>query len=308
MKAQVTLLGRREGKPIQHRQWVSFNVDFRFAPTDVIDAVQTALRAESIHDVATEPAPECILMDYKESYCNYAVRYWLTDLAANDPTSSVVRERIYFALRRANIPQSIPAQSLFITEDDQSRRQRKQTEELQRRIGALKKVELFHTLKDQELNDLATCLKVAPFSRGEVMTKQGAEAHWLYIIIEGTAEVTVTIDNAGLSTKVAVLREGDFFGEAGMLTGARRSATVAALTDVECYRLDKEAFKNIIVQRREIAEDISRVMARRRVEIEAIKEDLSEEAQSHRMQQRQGDILHRILSFFAAEKENGSRV
>jgi len=130
MKSQVTILGRRAGQPRQHRQWVYFNVDFRYSPADVIDVVQTALRAEPIPNLALEPQPNCVLMDFKESYGSYAVRYWLTDLAVDDPTNSIVRTRIYFALRRANIPLSIPAHSLFVTEEDQSRLERKRAEEI----------------------------------------------------------------------------------------------------------------------------------------------------------------------------------
>ena len=301
MKGQVTLLGRREGKPIQHREWVYFNVDFRFLPSTVIDVVQTALCAEPIPNVATDPLPNCVFMDFKDSYGSYAVRYWLTDLSQDAPTNSVVRERIFFALKRANIAISIPAQMLFITEDDQSRRKRKQTEELNHRISALKQVEIFHTLTDEEYGQLADHLKVAPFVQGETITRQGAEAHWLYIIIKGSVEVRVTIDDSGLSRRVSLLSVGDFFGEGGMMTGERRAATVIAMTDVECYRLGKESFAEIITHRREIAEDISRVMARRRVELEAIKEDLDEEAKNLRMNQRQDDILHRILRFFSTD-------
>src|SRR2546423_206283 len=93
MKGQVLLLARRTGEPRQHRQWVYFNVDFRFAPTDVVEAVETALCAEPIENVASEPAAHCIVSDFKESYISYAVRYWLTDLALTDPTDSVVRQR-----------------------------------------------------------------------------------------------------------------------------------------------------------------------------------------------------------------------
>src|ERR1044071_7426070 len=79
MKSHVIVLGRRSGQPRQHRQWVYFNVDFRYSPMEVIDMVETALHAEPIANVAAEPAPNCVLMDFKESYCSYAVRYWLTD-------------------------------------------------------------------------------------------------------------------------------------------------------------------------------------------------------------------------------------
>jgi small-conductance mechanosensitive channel/CRP-like cAMP-binding protein len=297
MKSQVTILGRRSGQPRQHRQWVYFNVDFRHAPSDVIDAIETALRAEPIANIAPEPPPNCVLMDFKESYGSYAVRYWLTDLAVDDPTNSIVRTRIYFALRRAGIPLSIPAHSLFVTEEDGSREERKSAAKIDERVKALKGVELFDALTDEERLSLAARLRVAPFVRGEAMTRQGAEAHWLYLIAHGDAEVRVSVDG-NLSEQIATLHAGDFFGEMGMMTGAPRAATVIALTDVECYRVDKEAFHDILLRRPEIAEDISAVLARRRVELDAVREDLNEEAKRERLRRHQGDLLQRIRKFF----------
>jgi small-conductance mechanosensitive channel/CRP-like cAMP-binding protein len=299
MRSQVLVLGRRAGLPRQHRQWVYFNVDFRYSPTEVIDAVETALRAESIPNIAATPEPNCILMDFKESFASFAVRYWLTDLAADDPTNSVVRTRIYFALRRAGIPLSIPAQSLFVTEDDLSRRERKSGEQLKDRVTTLGQLELFRTLTEEERQSLAGRLRVAPFSRGEAITRQGAEAHWLYVLTRGDAEVRVSVDGRGTSERVATLHAGDFFGEMGMMTGEPRAATVMALSNVECYRLDKEAFNDIMHRRPEIAEDISQVLARRRVELDARREDLTEEAKRARMKHHQVDVLARIKQFFA---------
>jgi small-conductance mechanosensitive channel len=298
MKSQVAILGRRAGQPRQHRQWVYFNVDFRYGPAEVIEVVETAIRAEPIANVASDPQPNCVVMDFKESYCSYAVRYWLTDLAVDDPTNSIVRTRIYFALRRADIPLSIPAQALFVTEEGQQRGDRKRTEEIEKRSGALKRVALFHTLTDEERHALAPRLRIAPFVRGEAMTRQGAEAHWLYLISRGDAEVRVSLDG-NLSERVATLHAGDFFGEMGMMTGEPRSATVIALSDVECYRVDKDAFHDILRSRPEIAEDISQILAQRRAELDAAREDLNEEAKVARMRSHQTDLLQRIRNFFA---------
>jgi len=134
------------------------------------------------------------------------------------------------------------------------------------------------------------------------MTRQGAEAHWLYLIHKGDAEVRVSVDGGKTSERVAIIHAGDFFGEMGLMTGAPRSATVNALTDVECYRLDKEAFNETLHRRPEIAEDISLILARRRVELEATREDLTEEAKRLRMQYHQGDFLQRIKKFFTLEQ------
>ena len=275
------------------------NVDFRYSPTEVIDAVEVALRAEPIPNIASAPAPNCVMMDFKESFGSYAVRYWLTDLAVDDPTNSIVRTRIYFALLRAGIPLSIPAQSLFVTEDDLSRRQRKGDEEIEDRVTTLKRIELFRTLTDAERHSLAGRLRVAPFARGEAITRQGAKAHWLYVITKGDAEVRVFVDGSAVSESIATLHIGDFFGEMGMMTGEPRMATVMALSNVECYRLDKEAFNDVLRSRPEIAEDISRVLARRRAELDAARENLNEEAKRERMKYHQVDLLARIKHFFA---------
>jgi small-conductance mechanosensitive channel/CRP-like cAMP-binding protein len=299
MKGRVTLLGHREGAPRQQRRWVYFNVDFRFPPTEVITAVEAALRAEPIPRVAAEPAPHCIMTEFKDSYATYAARYWLADLASTDPTDSVVRTRIYSALRRAGIPPSIPARSLFVTEESESRREHKHSEEVERRVKALDNVELFRRLTAEETRELAERMRAAPFVRGEALTKQGAEAHWLYIVIEGKAEVHVAID--GKSEKVATLGAGDFFGEMGLMTGEARSATVVAETDVLCYRLDKQAFQQILSRRPEIAEDISHVLARRRVELEAVRGELSEEALRRRVDHTQNALLDRIREFFGLD-------
>jgi len=129
------------------------------------------------------------------------------------------------------------------------------------------------------------------------MTRQGAEAHWLYLMTAGEAEVRVSTEG-NLNERVAALHAGDVFGEMGMMTGEPRTATVIAVTDVECYRLDKEAFHDILQRRPEIADDISTLLATRRVELEAAREDLNEEAKRQRMRYHQNDLRRRIKNFF----------
>ena len=82
------------------------------------------------------------------------------------------------------------------------------------------------------------------------------------------------------------------------MTGEPRSATVVAQTDVECYRLDKEAFHDILQQRPEIAEDISMLLAKRRVELKTAREGLNEEAKRMRTRYHHNELLRRIKKFF----------
>lgn len=300
MKNQVTVLGRRWGKPRQHRMSVPFTVDFRHAPSAVIDAVQQALRAQPIPNVATEPPADCVLVDFKESDCAYAVRYWLTEIARDTPTTSEVRMRIFVALQRAGMPLSIPAQSVFLTMESRSRDQRKQAEETEQRIEALKHVMILSPLNDEERREIAEQLTVAPFRKGELMTRQGNVAHHLYIMTRGDADVRINTGN-GAMRKVGEVHSGDVFGEMGLMTGEPRSATVVATSDVLCYKLDRAGFAAAVQRRPELAEQISHLLARRKVELEAAKAGLAAEMTTQRMRDAQGDMLRRIRDFFRLE-------
>lgn len=298
------ILGMRDGKPAPHRMWVHFNVDFRYSPADVIAAVQGALHAAPMEGVAQDPPPNVVCYDFarpeNDSVIRYAVRYFLTDLARDDPTSSLVRTRVFAALRRAGIPLAVPAAMRFIEEHDHERRARKQQKELERRREALGKVEILKPLTPEELTMVAEGLSFVPFAAGEVITKQGAIAHFLYIVTSGTAEVRVRGDE-GAETVVAKIEAPGFFGEMGLMTGEPRMATVTALTPVECLRLDKEAFRRIMTQRPEVAADISAVLAQRKVELQMARENCDATARERRIAAESGRLLDAIEKFFALE-------
>lgn len=99
-----------------------------------------------------------------DSNCHFAFRYWLTDLAKDDPTDSTVRNRIFFALQRAEIPLTMPAQAVFLTKDSDARKVRKEATQKEQRRTALREVEVFETLTDDEIGELAEGLHFAPFA------------------------------------------------------------------------------------------------------------------------------------------------
>lgn len=304
IKSQVLIQGQRSGQPLQERRWVYFNVDFRIPPTEIIHLVTDALLTEPVEGSAVDPPPNVVLMDFKESYCSYAARYWLTDLAKDDPTDSLVRSRIYFALQRAGVPLSVPALTAFVEQVDQERAKLHHERDVSQRLSALNlaQVELFREMNDDERRKLAERLVYAPFMKGELVTRQGAEAHWLYILTKGSAEVIVSTE-AGVRKTVTILHAGDFFGETSLLTGEPRSASLKALEDSECYRLDRQDFNDILHGRPEIAHYLSQLLARRKVEIEAVRHDLDAEARAALMKGQQESIFAKIHKLFGLALE-----
>jgi len=309
LAANIIILGKREGQPLQHRMWVYFNVEFRHRPGAVIRAVEDALRAAPIEGVATEPAPNCICYDFAraggDGYAYYAVRYWLTDLSRDDPTSSLVRVRIDTALARAGIEFAFPSQHIHAELDDAERRERHEQKEHRRRLKALNTLAFLGPLTDEEKGSIARSLRYAPFATGETMTKQGAVAHWLYIMTEGTADVVASKGEE--SKRIAKITSPSFFGEMGCMTGKPRAATVIATSDVICYRLDRQAFVDILNERPQIAADISSLLAERRVELGAAKGELDEASRRTRIEQEKRQILPMIEAFFGLRDESPAK-
>jgi len=298
MRSPVLLLGKTtDGGQVRDRRWIHFSVDHRFAPTTVIGAVTDALRREPIPDVAPEPAPNVVLVGFRDSFAEYAVRYWLTNLFADDPTDSTIRSRIWFALKRAGIPLSIPAQTVFVTPEDEARRSHLHEKELASRLAALDVVPAFAPLTGDERRRLADGLLFTPFVAGEAIVRQGAAANHLYVLTRGSAEVRVEGEGTAIRT-VARLTAPDVFGEMGLLTGEPRKATVVALEETECWRVTKGVFHGILAARPALAEEISRILAQREVELAAAREGLSEDTQRLRLREKQSWVLSKMRQFF----------
>src|SRR5213078_267181 len=145
-------------------------------------------------------------------------------------------------------------------------------------------------------------MRPAPFGRGEIITRQDSAAHWLYVLARGECEVRIRGEGAA-EKLVARICAPNVFGEMGVMTGERRTASVIAATEVECYRIDKDVFKSVLRTRPELVETITQVMARRRVELAAVREGLDAEAKKRRVKEERSEILSSIQSFFGLDDD-----
>jgi len=300
MKNKFTVLGRRTDQPVQWRRWVWFNVGLDVAPTRVVNVVEDSVQQTVIANVAKNPPPSCILMDIdSKGYAHYALRYWLTDLGPDDPTDALMRWHIMSALQRAGIKLAVEEHSVHLTKENEKYDEVVRQREVLLRIKTLRKVELFSQLNEKELTRLAERLRYSPFAKGNIITRQGDErSHWLYIIINGEAEVFVDLPN-GKRRTVRTLERGNFFGEMGLLTGAPRVASVIAKTDVECYRIDKDVVEEMLHARPGIADEISHILVTRRAELDAAMQNLDATGAHRDLSQQRNEILATIKRFFS---------
>ena len=298
MKGRVAIIGKRAGRPLQWRRSLSFMVDPRVPPARVIATVNEEMRDVPLANVAHTPAPTTVLLGFEHGNLNYQLRYFLTEFLEDEITDSMVRVHLFASLQRAGIRVAEEQRTIHAVTRDEAHADAVRKRELGRRIEMLRGVDLFSVLSEEELTEVAGRLQYAPFARGDVVTKQGNVAHWLYIVAFGEVEVRYE-PAAGTSQLLGTLRAGQFFGEMALLTGEARSATVVAKTDVECYRLDRESCQGLLLSRPEIAEGISRVIGARRPDLDKVREAF---AAAPATVAETRDLLTRIQRFFGLRR------
>jgi CRP-like cAMP-binding protein len=76
---------------------------------------------------------------------------------------------------------------------------------------------------------------------GEVLFNEGDRGEIMYLIREG--KIKITKGKGAEEKTLAVLKEGDFFGEMAIIDGSPRSAGAVAVSPVSLLVIDKESFK-----------------------------------------------------------------
>jgi len=99
------------------------------------------------------------------------------------------------------------------------------------------------------------------FNSGEVIIKEGEMDSGAYKIIEG--EVAVTKQSGNSTVKLATLANGAIFGEMTLIDNKPHSATVTAVTDVECILIDKSTFDNELADSSPIIKDMLEAFSER---------------------------------------------
>jgi small-conductance mechanosensitive channel/CRP-like cAMP-binding protein len=298
MKARVEILGQRDGAPLQWRRLLNFMVDPGVPPARVIAIIDDEMRELSIPNVARTPSPSCVLKAFEEGNLCYQLRYFLTDIHEDDMTDSMVRVHLFASLQRAGIRVAEPQRTVHAVQRDEAHAETVRRRELTRRLEALASVPPFAALSEEERADIAERLQYAPFARGDIITKQGNKAHWLYILAFGEADVLYE-PPGGAPQPIGTVRAGEFFGEMALLSGEARTATVVAKTDVECYRLDRASFQELLLGKAGIGEEIKRVIGGRRGDLERARQEFSEGGTVADAEVR---FVHRIRRFFGMRK------
>jgi CRP/FNR family transcriptional regulator, cyclic AMP receptor protein len=118
-------------------------------------------------------------------------------------------------------------------------------------------VPLFASISKKGIRALVQAADEVDIGAGKVLVREGEWGRELYVILRGTAEVTRE------GKKLTELVPGDFFGEMAFLSGSRRTATIAARSDMRLMILGPRQLEVILDQEPLLARRMLETMAQR---------------------------------------------
>ena len=103
----------------------------------------------------------------------------------------------------------------------------------------MRQVMAFRNLPPANLRTLLDRMETVNVRAGEVVVKQGEPGDFYYVLTDGKARVTQSVE-------LAKLKGGDSFGEEALLSGVPRNATVTMLENGQLMRLSKQDFDSLL--------------------------------------------------------------
>ena len=108
----------------------------------------------------------------------------------------------------------------------------------------LSKIPIFASLSNDELQEIINSPDngYEEYEMKQAIIREEEIGDCMYVILEGTVEVSIKGSSGGREITIATLRAGDFFGEQSLLPGGtgRRNASVRAFHPSKLFRIDKK--------------------------------------------------------------------
>ena len=236
---------------------VFFNTIYTDSPAKTIHVVREAVREAD--NVSEKVTPIVRIRNLGDNGVDYEVKYWLEDYAKHNDTDALVRQRIWYAFRRAGLNFAYPTQTLYIERRNGAELRDGDGGAIAERLAA---VDIFAPLSTDETTMLAQAAVRHVFAPGETVIRAGEPGSSMFVVHKG--KVRVQVSENGRPRTVATLNEGDFFGEMALFTGEPRTANVLAQEETEVLEIGHGAMKRVFDTNPDLVESLSFIMAERR--------------------------------------------
>lgn len=241
---------------------VNFNTPYTDSPAKTIHIVREAVREAD--NVSQKITPIVRIRNLGDNGIEWEVKYWLIDYAKYNDTDALVRQRIWYAFRRAKLEFGFPTRTLHIEREVEMDAAQMDGSGFIERLSA---VDIFAPLSNEQMAQLAAASTSHVFAPGEIVIRAGDDGSSMFVVHNGRVHVQVS-DN-GKPRTVATLNEGDFFGEMALFTGEPRTANVVASEETEVLEIGYQAMKQLFDTNPDLVDSLSHIIAERRVGLTA---------------------------------------
>jgi small-conductance mechanosensitive channel/CRP-like cAMP-binding protein len=263
---------------------VLFNTLYTDSPAKTIQVVREAVREA---DNVSEKIPPIVrIKALGDNGVDFEVKYWPEDYAKYNDTDALVRQRIWYAFRRAGLNFAYPTRTLHVERRASAAMLDGDSGAIAERLSA---VAIFSPLSADEITMLAQAAVSHVFAPGETVIRAGDPGSSMFVVHQG--KVRVQVSENGRPRTVANLNEGDFFGEMALFTGEPRTANVLAVEETEVLEIGHAAMKRVFDTNPDLVEALSFIMAERR-------EGLASHSDPSATTRNSAGILSAIKRFF----------
>lgn len=110
----------------------------------------------------------------------------------------------------------------------------------------LSKVKILSSMEAYERSKLADAIKEENYEVDEYVIREGDNGQTFYMLMEGTAIATKTMEPGKPPQEVFNYKSGDYFGERALVKNEPRAANIIATTPLKVVSLDRHSFKRIL--------------------------------------------------------------
>ena len=250
--------------------------------------------ASAVPGVIADPAPISFVQEFKESGIAYKLKFYLTDYANRERIEGEVMAYVWYAFQRNGIEIPYPQRVVRMTQaPDLTALRTIELADIEEEFHA---IDFLAVLDAQGLHLLAENAQKRIYLPGELVVREGEPGEEFFVVMEGEADVVIKTGDQ--TTPVATLKKRQFFGEMSLLTGAPRSATVQAKSQLTVIVVGKDAMSQVISRNRNLADQFGTILTARQSELATTRETVDRAARLRAGAEDGKSLTARILKFF----------
>jgi small-conductance mechanosensitive channel/CRP-like cAMP-binding protein len=292
-------------QPIEPTRFeLDITVEYSVSPRHVKRVLLSALEGmvnEEGFDSTHKPA--VLIGDAGSLGVEYVLRYWILPWHPVSPTTArdKVLTTVLHDLYVAGIAPAYPKTDVYHAEMPT---RQVDGHSLADELRLLSQIDLFEILSQDELQRLSAALERRVVLPNEVLIRQGEDGSSLFTVIEGLLQIEVEGEDG--VQPIALIHPGEYVGEMSLLTGERRTATVRGVTESVVYEIGKQAIVDCMHGRPELAEQLSRKLARRQANTQRVLDGVQMKECEVELESFAKQLLGRMLSYlFSGRNHSG---